>query len=76
MMKKMKIIFSGPTLSIPCGTIGGCKSRSVAGKATLVGLTLGLLEQSRIEVLVDGLSIHKNLPRRQSKIGCGTHYIF
>ena len=63
-------------LTIPCGVMVGFQGKSGAGKTTLVDLILGLLEPTQGKVLVDGVSIHKNLPGWQANIGYVPQGIF
>ena len=50
-------------------TIHGIYGRSGAGKSTILNIIVGLLEPSKGEVLVDGISIYNNLKAWQSVIG-------
>jgi len=63
-------------LTIPHGVMIGFQGKSGAGKTTLVDLILGLLEPTQGEVVVDGVSIQKNLSGWQANIGYVPQSIF
>jgi len=64
------------TILIQRGAMVGFQGKSGAGKTTLVDLILGLLKPPTGEVLVDGNSIHDNLPGWLSNIGYVPQTIF
>ena len=73
---KEQEVLRDATLSIPRGAMVGFQGKSGAGKTTLVDLILGLLKPTTGEVLVDGNSIHDNLPGWLSNIGYVPQTIF
>ncbi|MEC8927994.1 MAG: ABC transporter ATP-binding protein, partial [Verrucomicrobiota bacterium] len=64
------------TILIQRGAMVGFQGKSGAGKTTLVDLILGLLMPTTGEVLVDGNSIHDNLPGWLGNIGYVPQSIF
>ena len=69
-------VLRAATISIPRGEMVGFQGESGVGKTTLVDLILGLLKPTTGEVLVDGNSIHDNLPGWLSNIGYVPQSIF
>ena len=62
-------VLSNATLSVPRGAMVGFQGKSGEGKSTLVDLILGLLKPTTGKVMVDGNSIHDNLPGWLGNIG-------
>ena len=69
-------VLSNATLSVPRGAMVGFQGKSGEGKSTLVDLILGLLKPTTGKVMVDGNSIHDNLPGWLGNIGYVPQSIF
>ena len=62
-------IFENLNLELVPGSFNGIIGKSGAGKSTLINILSGLIKPTSGEILVDNLSIFKNLKSWQSKIG-------
>lgn len=60
---------NGLNLSIEKGELFGFVGPNGAGKTTTMRIISGLLQPDKGEVLVDGISIHKNINKIKDKIG-------
>ncbi len=59
----------GITFCIEAGVVTGCLGQNGSGKSTTMKLITGLLEPTSGEVMLEGLSIYKNLPAFRRRLG-------
>jgi len=71
-----KYIFKKVNFKIKKNTIFGIQGPSGSGKTTLINLLLGFLKPNCGKILVDNISIFKNLRNWQSKIGYVPQKVF
>jgi ABC-type multidrug transport system fused ATPase/permease subunit len=71
-----KYIFKKINFQIKKNTIFGIQGPSGSGKTTLINLLLGFLKPNYGKILVDNVSIFKNLRNWQSKIGYVPQKVF
>tara|TARA_B100001142_G_C14340721_1_gene657773 strand:- start:2196 stop:3965 length:1770 start_codon:yes stop_codon:yes gene_type:complete len=64
-----KLALSNLNIEIEAGSKVGIIGKSGSGKSTFIDISLGLLEPSQGEILVDGVNIQENIIGWQSQIG-------